>query len=200
VILGAAIHNSSPTNNNAGRLSILIRSRRPCQSSSTEARHRHEPIFEGGGDRRLHRDIGFVPRYSQSRVVKRRYESTTLLMPWAGPRCFGNAPAAAAKDKRSIRERHVESIEAVPCGAKQRGLTAGQRLWIGRVEHVNSDEKLCRSICSERTRWNTKSPIDSKHPPILPIGHEGDSRSRRRNASQGAGRRSKKNAREPITL
>ncbi len=50
-----------------------------------------------------------------------------------------------AKDKKKHANRAmIEKMEAVPCGAKEHGLTGLGSLWgsVG-VTHVNSDEKLC---------------------------------------------------------
>jgi len=46
--------------------------------------------------------------------------------------------------KKHANRAMIERMEAVPCGAKEHGLTGLGSLWgsVG-VTHVNSDEKLC---------------------------------------------------------
>ncbi len=85
-------------------------------------------------------------------------------------------PAAAAKSKKHSERGMLESMEAVPCGAKQRGLTGlGSVFGSVGVEHVNSYEKLCPQylLRTDEMEYQIR-PLDNKHPVILPVGHEGE--------------------------
>jgi|SRR5579863_731406 len=83
--------------------------------------------------------------------------------------------AGDGKKKHSDRGM-LEKMEAVPCGAKERGLSGLGALYgsIG-VTHVNSDEKLCPQylLRTDEMEYHIR-PLDGKHPVILPIGHEGE--------------------------
>ena len=67
-------------------------------------------------------------------------------------------------------------MEAVPCGAKERGLAGLGAVWgsVG-VTHVNSDEKLCPQylVRSDSMEYHVR-PLDHKHPVILPVGQEAE--------------------------
>src|SRR5713226_376426 len=86
-------------------------------------------------------------------------------------------PAAAAKSKKKQPDRGmIESMEAVACGAKHRGLTGlGSVFGSVGIEHVNSDEKLCPQylLRTDEMEYQIR-PLDKKHPVILPVGHEGE--------------------------
>ena len=82
-----------------------------------------------------------------------------------------------AKDKKKHANRAmIEKMEAVPCGAKEHGLTGLGSLWgsVG-VTHVNSDEKLGPQylLRTDDMEYHVR-PLDHKHPNILPIGKEGE--------------------------
>jgi hypothetical protein len=81
-----------------------------------------------------------------------------------------------AKDKKHANRAMIEKMEAVPCGAKEHGLTGLGSLWgsVG-VTHVNSDEKLCPQylLRTDDMEYHVR-PLDHKHPTILPIGKEGE--------------------------
>jgi hypothetical protein len=83
---------------------------------------------------------------------------------------------AAAKNKKQPGRGMLEKMEAVPCGAKERGLTGLGAIYgsIG-VTHVNSDEKLCPQYLfrTDEMEYHIR-PVDGKHPVILPVGHEGE--------------------------
>jgi len=83
---------------------------------------------------------------------------------------------AAAKKKKQPDRGMLEKMEAVPCGAKERGLTGLGVIYgsVG-VTHVNSDEKLCPQylLRTDEMEYHIR-PVDGKHPVILPIGHEGE--------------------------
>jgi len=84
---------------------------------------------------------------------------------------------AAAKDKKKKPKRTmIENMMAVPCGAKQHGITGLGSLWASAgVEHVNSDEKLCPQylLRTDEMEYLVR-PRDKKHPVILPVGEEGE--------------------------
>ena len=72
----------------------------------------------------------------------------------------------------------IEKMEAVPCGAKQKGITGlGSVFASAGVEHLNSDEKLCPQylLLSDEMEYHIR-PMDKKHPVILPVGQEGEFR------------------------
>jgi hypothetical protein len=84
---------------------------------------------------------------------------------------------AGDKNKKKHANRAmIEKMEAVPCGAKEHGLTGLGTLWgsVG-VTHVNSDEKLCPQylLRTDDMEYHVR-PLDHKHPNILPIGKEGE--------------------------
>jgi hypothetical protein len=84
-------------------------------------------------------------------------------------------PAVAGKKKQPQRGM-LEKMEAVPCGARQKGVTGLGSVWasVG-VEHVTSDEKLCPQYLfrTDEMEYHIR-PLDKKHPVILPVGHEGE--------------------------
>ena len=86
-------------------------------------------------------------------------------------------PAVAGKKKQAERGM-IEKMEAVPCGAKQKGITGlGSVFASAGIEHVNSDEKLCPQylLRSDEMEYHIR-PLDKKHPVILPVGKEGEIR------------------------
>ena len=57
-------------------------------------------------------------------------------------------------------------MEAVPCGAKEKGITGlGSVFASAGIEHVNSDEKLCPQylLRSDEMDYHIR-PLDKKHP------------------------------------
>ncbi len=82
---------------------------------------------------------------------------------------------AVAKDKKGQRGM-LESMQSVPCGAKERGLNGLGAIYgsIG-VTHVNSDEKLCPQylLRTDEMDYHIR-PLDSKHAVVLPVGHEAE--------------------------
>jgi hypothetical protein len=82
--------------------------------------------------------------------------------------------SAGGKKKNGPERAMLEKMEAVPCGAKQRGLTGLGSFWasVG-VTSVNSNEKLCPQYLLRTDEMDYKvRPIDLKHAIILPVGHE----------------------------
>src|SRR6266852_3010780 len=103
--------------------------------------------------------------------------TTLLLIPGLAFFVLAVPPTAAAKDKKKHSDRGMlESMEAIPCGAKQRGLTGlGSVFGSVGVEHVNSDEKLCPQYLfrTDEMEYHIR-PVDLKHASLLPVGHEGE--------------------------
>ena len=84
-------------------------------------------------------------------------------------------PASAGnKKQKDVTRGMLEKMEAVPCGAKQRGLSGLGTLWASAgITHVNSDEKLCPQYLLRTDRMDYEiRPIDLKHATILPVGQE----------------------------
>src|ERR1700728_4395811 len=82
------------------------------------------------------------------------------------------------KNKKEVEKGIFEKMEAVPCGAKQRGLSGLGTLWASAgITHVNSDEKLCPQYLLRTDQMDYEiRPIDLKHATILPVGTEGEFR------------------------
>jgi hypothetical protein len=89
------------------------------------------------------------------------------------------AVPALARDKKKHDNRvMIEKMEAVPCGAKEKGLTGlGSIFGSVGVTHVNSDEKLCPQymLRTDDMEYHVR-PLDHKHPILLPVGQEGEFR------------------------
>jgi hypothetical protein len=84
-------------------------------------------------------------------------------------------PAAAKNKKKQSNRAMIERMEAVPCGARERGLSGlGSIFGSVGVTHVNSDEKLCPQylLRTDEMEYHIQS-TDGKHPVILPVGKEG---------------------------
>jgi hypothetical protein len=84
-------------------------------------------------------------------------------------------PASAHGKKKQPPERAMlEKMDAVPCGAKQKGVTGLGSIWasVG-ITHMNSDEKLCPRYLLRTDEMEYEiQPTDKKHPAILPVGKE----------------------------
>jgi len=82
--------------------------------------------------------------------------------------------SAGVKKKNQPDRGMLEKMDAVPCGAKQKGLAGLGSFWASLgVTDVHSTEKLCPQylIRTDDTDYRVR-PRDMKHPVILPIGHE----------------------------
>jgi hypothetical protein len=81
-----------------------------------------------------------------------------------------------AKKKDQANRGMLENMDAVSCGAKQRGLSGVGSLWasVG-VTHVNSDEKVCPQylLRTDEMEYEIR-PTDNKHPTLLQVGHEAE--------------------------
>jgi hypothetical protein len=84
---------------------------------------------------------------------------------------------AESKDKKKHPPRGmVESMQSVPCGAKERGLAGlGSVFGSVGVQHVNSHEQLCPQYLfrTDDMEYHIR-PLDTKHATLLPVGHEGE--------------------------
>jgi len=83
---------------------------------------------------------------------------------------------ATGKDKKKGQVGMLESMQSVPCGAKERGVTGlGSMVASLGVEHVNSHEQLCPQylLRTDAMDYHIR-PLDLKHPVVLPIGHEAE--------------------------
>ena len=82
------------------------------------------------------------------------------------------------KKNKDVEKGILEKMEAVPCGAKQRGLSGLGTLWASAgITHVNSNEKLCPQYLLRTDDMDYEiRPIDLKHATILPVGQEGEFR------------------------
>src|SRR6202162_1859525 len=84
-------------------------------------------------------------------------------------------PAMADGKKKQQPERALlEKMEAVPCGAKEKGVTGLGTVWASAgITHVNSDEKLCPQyeVVTDEMEYHIR-PTDTKHPIVLPVGKE----------------------------
>jgi hypothetical protein len=85
-------------------------------------------------------------------------------------------PARADKDKKKKEPDRamLEKMDAVPCGAKQKGVTGLGSIWasVG-VTHMSSDEKLCpRYLLRTDDMEYEVQPKDKKHAAVLPVGKE----------------------------
>src|SRR5260221_641657 len=88
-----------------------------------------------------------------------------------------SAVPLGAGDKKNQSERGMlERMDAVACGAKQRGLSGLGTLWasVG-ITHVNSDEKLCPQYLLRTDEMDYEiRPTDLKHATVLPINQEAE--------------------------
>jgi hypothetical protein len=79
-------------------------------------------------------------------------------------------------DKKHNDRAMIEKMEAVPCGAKERGITGLGSVFasIG-ATRVDSTEKLCPQymLRTDEMEYHVR-PLDHKHPVILPVGKEGE--------------------------
>lgn len=88
------------------------------------------------------------------------------------------AVPAFGRDKKHDDRAMIEKMEAVPCGAKERGLNGiGSVFGSVGATHIDSDEKLCPQylVRTDDMEYHIR-PLDHKHPVILPVGKEGEFR------------------------
>jgi hypothetical protein len=91
---------------------------------------------------------------------------------------FVSALPLSANDKKhkDFQRGMLEKMEAVPCGAKQRGLSGLGTLWASAgITHVNTDEKMCPQYLLRTDKMDYQiRPLDLKHATLLPVGTEGE--------------------------
>jgi hypothetical protein len=83
-------------------------------------------------------------------------------------------PLSAGSKKKQQERAMLEKMEAVPCGAKEKGLTGLGSLWgSAGITHMNTDEKLCPQylVRTDDMEYHIR-PTDKKHPVVLPVGQE----------------------------
>jgi hypothetical protein len=83
------------------------------------------------------------------------------------------APLYAGGKKKNERAM-LEKMEAVPCGAKQKGLSGLGSFWasVG-ITDVHSNETLCPEYLLRSDEMDYRiRPMNLKHPEVLPIGQE----------------------------
>ena len=101
--------------------------------------------------------------------------NTTKTALVAGLILLAAIPAGAGGNKKKPPERALlEKMEAVPCGAKEKGVTGLGTPWgSAGITHVNNDEKLCPQymVVTDDMEYHIR-PTDKKHPVILPVGEE----------------------------
>jgi hypothetical protein len=81
---------------------------------------------------------------------------------------------AGGKKKNQQQRAMLEKMEAVPCGANQKGLSGLGSFWasVG-VTDVHSNEKRCPEYLLRTDDMDYRiRPMNLKHPIVLPIGHE----------------------------
>src|ERR1700751_2211354 len=85
-------------------------------------------------------------------------------------------PCSAANKKKGPNRGMLEKMEAVPCGAKERGLTGlGSSFASIGVQAVNSEEKLCPQYLLRTDEMECHiRPAKMKKAVILPVGQEGE--------------------------
>jgi hypothetical protein len=83
-------------------------------------------------------------------------------------------PASAHNKKKDQQRAMLQKMEAVPCGANQKGLSGLGSFWasVG-ITHMSSSEKLCPQylVLTDQMEYEIR-PTDLKHAVILPVGHE----------------------------
>ena len=85
-------------------------------------------------------------------------------------------PAMGVKKKKQPARGMLERMEAVPCGAKEKGFTGlGSIFGSVGIQDVHSTEKLCPQylLRTDDLEYHIR-PTDGKHPVILPVGKEGE--------------------------
>jgi len=83
---------------------------------------------------------------------------------------------ASDKGKKTAQRGMLESMQSVPCGSKERGVTGAGTVFasVG-VAHVNSHEQLCPQyyLRTDEMDYHIR-PADLKHAGVLPVGHEAE--------------------------
>jgi hypothetical protein len=120
-------------------------------------------------NRRSGRECVLVDSYSYGGVMNSKTAIILALL------LVSAAPLNAGGKKNKGEERGMlEKMEAVPCGAKQKGLTGLGSIWASAgVTDVHSDEKMCPQYLLRTDEMDYRiRPRDGKHPVVLPVGQE----------------------------
>lgn len=91
---------------------------------------------------------------------------------------FPRNASAGNKNKKDEQRGMLEKMEAIPCGANQRGVSGLGTVWasVG-ITHVNSQEKLCPQYLLRTDEMDYEiRPTNKKGPAVLPVGKEGEFR------------------------
>jgi hypothetical protein len=85
-------------------------------------------------------------------------------------------PSVAGGKKNGLERGMLEKMEAVPCGANQKGITGLGTLWASAgITKTTSNEKLCPQYLLRTDDMDYEiRPKDLKHATILPVGREGE--------------------------
>jgi hypothetical protein len=119
-------------------------------------------LAENGDDRKKDPNGGYVMKFKMVLIA-------ALALALASP------TLTEGKKKKPPRGM-IESMQSMPCGVKQRGLTGlGSIFGSVGIEHVNSNEKLCPQylLRTDELEYHIR-PLDMKHAVILPVGHEAE--------------------------
>jgi hypothetical protein len=84
--------------------------------------------------------------------------------------------ALGKSKKKPLQKAMLENMQAVPCGAKERGLTGlGSVFASAGITAVNSNEKLCPQylLRTDDMEYRVR-PTHLKHAALLPVGEEGE--------------------------
>ena len=120
---------------------------------------------------KIHQMVMFTMLKKFGSGLVRNRRATAMLLVLMVPSSSG-----ADKKKHGAERGMLEKMEAVPCGAKERGFTGlGSIFASAGVTAVNSNEKLCPQylLRTDDVEYHIR-PVDGKHPVILPIGKEGE--------------------------
>jgi hypothetical protein len=83
-------------------------------------------------------------------------------------------PLSAGGKKKGPERGMLEKMEAVPCGAKEKGLSGLGSVWasVG-ITDVHTDQKLCPQylLRTDEMDYHIR-PKDLKHAVVLPVGNE----------------------------
>jgi hypothetical protein len=107
--------------------------------------------------------------------IMKRVMVPALLFAIALP-CGAGEKQNGKHKKKGAQRAMLERMEAVPCGAKQRGFTGvGSIFASAGIEAVNSEEKLCPQymLRTDEMEYHIR-PVDKKHAALLPVGEEGE--------------------------
>jgi hypothetical protein len=84
-------------------------------------------------------------------------------------------PVIAGGKKNGLERGMLEKMEAVPCGANQKGFTGLGTLWASAgITKTTSNEKLCPQYLLRTDEMDYEiRPENLKHATLLPVGQEG---------------------------